>query len=445
MEKIVAIIGRPNVGKSTLFNRFVKKRVAIVNNMPGVTRDRIYQKIELDENIHVLLTDTGGLEPNTDDYILSEMKNQTVYALQEADLVLMMVDGNEGITAMDEEVASLIRKNAEKVMLLVNKVDIKGAVHNVSDFYSLGFEDMIPISSAHGDGISNLKRKIIEKLDLEESTQSEKEEESIYNISIIGKPNVGKSSLVNKIIGEERVLVSDLAGTTRDAIDVQFKCRGQKYKLIDTAGIRKKSKVKDFVEKISVLQAQKNIEKSDVVLMLIDSNDDPSLQDANIVGYAHNHYKNVIIVFNKWDLVEKDTHTVKKVEESMRQKMKFLKYAPIIFISAKTGQRVTKIFELIENIMEQANKKIPTSKLNNFLAEIKKKHKAPTSKTGKHFKMYYITQTGQNPITFRVFTNTKYQPHFSYARYFENSIRKEFGFKNVPIKIDFVKKPNDRG
>lgn len=445
MDKIVAIIGRPNVGKSTLFNRFVKKRMAIVNNMPGVTRDRIYQKIELDENIHVLLTDTGGLEPNTNDYILSEMRTQTVVALEEADLVMMMVDGNEGITAMDEEVASLIRKTSKKTLLLVNKIDIKGAVHNVSDFYSLGFDDMIPISSAHGEGIAGLKEIIINRLNLKEKVQNESENNIIpviHNISIIGKPNVGKSSLLNKIIGEERVLVSEMAGTTRDSIDVQFKCRGQEYKIVDTAGIRKKSKVRDFVEKVSVLQAQKNIENSEVVLMLIDSGDDPSLQDANIVGHAHNHFKNVIIVFNKWDLVEKDTHTVKKVEESLRQKMKFLKYAPIVFISSKTGQRVTKIFEIIENLMAQSSKKIPTSKLNNFLIEIKKKHKAPASKMGKQFKMYYITQTGTNPMTFRIFTNTKFQPHFSYSRYIENSIRDEFGLKNVPVKVVFVKKPN---
>jgi len=445
MNKIVAIIGRPNVGKSTLFNRLVKRRLAIVNDMPGVTRDRIYHKIELDEGIHVLLTDTGGLEPNTNDYILAEMKIQTVIALKEADLVMMMVDGNEGLTAMDEEVASLIRKNANKVVLLVNKVDIKGAVHNVSDFYSLGFKEMIPISSAHGEGFNTIKRVIIEKLNLKQSDdflEDKTKRESIFNISIIGKPNVGKSSLLNKILGEDRALVSDLAGTTRDAIDVQFRYRDVQYKMIDTAGIRRKSKVRDFVEKISVLQAQKNIERSDVVLMLVDSGDDPSLQDANIVGYAHNRFKNVIIVFNKWDLVEKDTHTVKKVEAALRLKMKFLKYAPIIFISAKTGQRVTKIFDIVENLIEQSSKKITTSKLNDFLSVVKKKHHAPTSKMGKHFKMYYATQVGTLPIAFKIFTNTKYQPHFSYSRYLENEIRSEFGLKNVPIKIEFIKKPN---
>jgi GTP-binding protein len=423
----------------------VKKRLAIVNDMPGVTRDRIYHKVELDEGIEILLTDTGGLEPTTNDYILAEMKTQTVKALQEADLVMMMVDGNEGLTAMDEEVADLIRKNAKQVLLLVNKIDIKGAVHNVSDFYSLGFEDMIPVSSAHGDGLSSVKEAIIDKLNLrnnKEPNKKKSDKEQVYNISIIGKPNVGKSSLLNRIIGEDRVLVSDLAGTTRDAIDVSFKRKGKTYKIIDTAGIRRKAKVKDFVEKISVLQAQKNIEKSDVVLMLVDSGDDPSLQDANIVGYAHNHYKNVIILFNKWDLVQKDTHTVKKVEATLRQKMKFLKYAPILFISAKTGQRVTKIFDLIENLIEQSTKKITTSKLNDFLAAVKKRHKAPTSKMGKHFKMYYITQTGTLPVSFKIFTNTKYQPHFSYARYIENELRKEFGFKNIPLKIEFIKKPN---
>ncbi|NOZ12333.1 MAG: ribosome biogenesis GTPase Der [Acidobacteria bacterium] len=442
---IIAIIGRPNVGKSTLFNRLAKERKAIVNDMPGVTRDRIFHEVELDSGVSVLFTDTGGLEPSTSDYILAQMRTQTLIALKEADLVVMMVDAKQGLTAMDIEVANVVRKSARPVILAANKVDIKGAAHNISDFFQLGFQEMIPISSAHGDGMGQLKETIMKLLNLEpieietENLSEETDSEDLppeYSISIIGKPNVGKSSLLNRLLGEERALVSDIPGTTRDAVDAKLKYHGRTFRFIDTAGIRRKAKVSHFVEKISVLHAQQNIEKSDFVLMLIDSSQDTSLQDANISGYAHNHYKNVIILFNKWDLIEKDTGTVKKFEEQIRQKMKFLKYAPILFISAKTGQRVTRILPLIDKITEQATLKIPTSKLNQYLANATGKHRPPTQ-SGRFLKFFYITQTGTMPLTFTIFTNSKKPPHFSYQRYLENSLRNEFNLTNVPIKLLF--------
>jgi len=441
---VIAIIGRPNVGKSTLFNRLIKIRKAIVNDMPGVTRDRIFHEVELATGVPVLFTDTGGLEPSTSDYILSQMRTQTLTALAESDLIVMMVDADQGLTAMDIEVADVVRKAARPVILAANKVDIKGAAHNISDFYQLGFQEMLPISSAHGDGMGSLKEKIMTMLHLEPVEESEENDtEEIetelpteYAISIIGKPNVGKSSLLNRLLGENRALVSDIPGTTRDAVDAKLRYHGRTFRIIDTAGIRRKSKVSNFVEKISVLHAQQNIEKSDFVLMLIDSSQDTSLQDANISGYAHNLHKNVIILFNKWDLVEKDTGTVKKFEEQMRQRMKFLKYAPILFISAKTGQRATRILPLIDQITEQATRKIPTSRLNQFLINITQKHRPPTQ--GSRFlKFFYITQTGIMPLTFTIFTNSRKQPHFSYQRYIENSLRSEFKLTDVPIKLIF--------
>ena len=441
---VIAIIGRPNVGKSTLFNRLIKIRKAIVNDMPGVTRDRIFHEVELATGVPVLFTDTGGLEPSTSNYILSQMRTQTLTALAESDLIVMMVDADQGLTAMDIEVADVVRKAARPVILAANKVDIKGAAHNISDFYQLGFQEMLPISSAHGDGMGSLKEKIMTMLHLEPVEESEENDtEEIetelpteYAISIIGKPNVGKSSLLNRLLGENRALVSDIPGTTRDAVDAKLRYHGRTFRIIDTAGIRRKSKVSNFVEKISVLHAQQNIEKSDFVLMLIDSSQDTSLQDANISGYAHNLHKNVIILFNKWDLVEKDTGTVKKFEEQMRQRMKFLKYAPILFISAKTGQRATRILPLIDQITEQATRKIPTSRLNQFLINITQKHRPPTQ--GSRFlKFFYITQTGIMPLTFTIFTNSRKQPHFSYQRYIENSLRSEFKLTDVPIKLIF--------
>lgn len=452
MKKIpvIAIIGRPNVGKSTLFNRLVKKRKAIVNDMPGVTRDRIFHEVELDIGVSVLLADTGGLEPTTSDYILSQMRTQTLTALTESDLIVMMVDANQGLTAMDIEVADVVRKAARPVILAANKVDIKGAAHNISDFYQLGFTDMIPVSSAHGEGMEQLKEQIMSMLHLEPTPESEEDvlpEETQpelpleYSISIIGKPNVGKSSLLNRLLGENRALVSDIPGTTRDAVDAKLKYHGRTFQFIDTAGIRRRAKIDNFVERVSVLHAQKNIERSDFVLMLIDSSQDTSLQDANISGFAHDLYKNVIILFNKWDLVEKDTRTVKKYEEQMRQRMKFLKYAPILFISAKTGQRVSRILPLIDQLTEQATGKISTSKLNQFLESATRKHKPPTQ-SGRFLKFFYITQTGTMPQTFTVFTNSKKQPHFSYQRYLENGLRETFKLTDVPIRLIFKNRRN---
>jgi len=446
-EPIIAVVGRPNVGKSTLFNRLTRQRKAIVHNQPGITRDRIYHPVELFPGCMVRLVDTGGLEPSTDDYILSQMRTQSLAAVMEADVIVLLVDATEGITAMDEEVADVVRRSGKPVVLAVNKVDVKGAVHGIHDFYSLGFEQMIPISSAHGDGMDRLRHAIADALGLDpdqppatDRQEAETPESRPVHISIIGKPNVGKSSLLNRLLGEDRALVSDLPGTTRDPVDADIRYHGRTFRFVDTAGIRRRAKVKEFVEKISVVQAQKNIERSDVVLMLVDSSQDASLQDANISGYAHNHYKNVIILFNKWDLVEKDTRTVKKYEEQLRQKMKFLKYAPILFISAKTGQRVNRIFPLIESLLATGSRRIPTAALNRFLEDAVQKHRPPAER-GRHYKFYYMTQTGTLPQTFTVFTNSSNPPHFSYVRYLENGIRDTFDLQTVPIRLQFKPRP----
>jgi len=438
---IVALIGRPNVGKSTLFNRLIRKRLAIVNNTPGVTRDRIFHEIELDDGIPVLLTDTGGLEPTTSDIILAQMREQTLRALSDADLIIMLVDAQEGVTAMDSEVADVIRRTNKPVILAANKVDIKGAVHNISDFYGLGFEHMIPISSAHGEGMAELRETAVRLLGLtpretEPETGREIPTEREYRISIIGKPNVGKSSLLNRMLGDERVLVSEIPGTTRDAIDVTLRHHGTTFRIVDTAGIRRRSKVHDVVEKVSVIQAQRNIEQSDVVLMLVDSSEDPSLQDANISGYAHNLNKNVIILFNKWDLVEKDNTTVKKYEEQLRLRMKFLKYAPILFISARTGQRVSRILPLVQEQIRLSTTKLQTARLNRFIEDATKKHRPPLQK-GRTFKIYYMTQTGTLPLSFALFTNSNTPPHFSYQRYLENELRNAFNLQQVPVKLSY--------
>ncbi len=452
--KTIAIIGRPNVGKSTFFNRLARRRVAIVNDTPGVTRDRIFFETEILPAIPVRITDTGGLEPTTDDYILSQMRTQTLLALQDADLVVMMVDADQGLTAMDQEVADVIRKSGKPAILLANKVDIKKAVHNVHDFHTLGFLEMIPISAAHGTGLEEFRETVVKLLDLaplphlldrDKNRKKQDDDEAPefpaeFRIAIIGKPNVGKSSLLNRLLGEDRVLVSDMPGTTRDAIDVRLRYHGQDYRFVDTAGIRRRAKVHEFVEKISVIQAQKNIERSDVVLFLVDSSADPSLQDANISGYAHNHYKNVIVLFNKWDLVEKDTGTAKKLAQEMRQRMKFLKYAPVLFISAKTGQRVNRIFPKIRELLTTSSRKIPTAKLNKILEEVVTRHRPPAER-GRPYRFYYMTQTGTLPITFTVFTNSIKEPHFSYQRYLENELRSAFELDEVPVKIIYKPRP----
>ncbi len=454
--KTIAIIGRPNVGKSTFFNRLARRRIAIVNDTPGVTRDRIFFEMEIMPAIPVRITDTGGLEPTTDDYILSQMRTQTLLALKDADLVVMMVDADQGLTAMDQEVADVIRKSGKPAILLANKVDIKKAVHNIHDFHSLGFLEMIPISAAHGTGVEEFRETVVKLLDLaplphlldrdkDKSPQKKDQAEEPelpgeFRIAIIGKPNVGKSSLLNRLLGEERVLVSDMPGTTRDAIDVTLRYHGQEYRFVDTAGIRRRAKVHEFVEKISVIQAQKNIERSDIVLFLVDSSEDPSLQDASVSGYAHNHYKNVIVLFNKWDLVEKSTGTAKKLEQDMRQRMKFLKYAPVLFISAKTGQRVNRILPKVRELLTTSSRKIPTARLNKVLEEVIARHRPPAER-GRPYRFYYMTQTGTLPITFTVFTNSSKEPHFSYQRYLENELRTAFELDEVPVKIIYKPRP----
>lgn len=451
---IIAIIGRPNVGKSTFFNRLARKRLAIVNDTPGVTRDRIFFDIEILPAIPVRITDTGGLEPTTDDYILSQMRTQTLQALARADLVVMMVDAEQGLTAMDQEVADVIRRSGKPTLLLANKIDIRKAAHNIHDFHELGFSPMIPVSAAHGNGMDDFREAVVSVLGLtplphllESDNQPEPPHEtgepqqpSEYRISIIGKPNVGKSSLLNRLLGEERVLVSEMPGTTRDAIDVRLKYHGQEYRIVDTAGIRRRARVHEFVERISVIQAQKNIERSDVVLFLVDSSEDPSLQDANISGYAHNHHKTVIVLFNKWDLVEKDTGTARKLEKQMRQRMKFLKYAPVLFISAKTGQRINRIFPKIRELLDISEKRIPTAKLNQVLETVVTRHRPPTER-GRPYRFYYMTQTGTLPQTFTVFTNSSKEPHFSYQRYLENELREAFGLDEVPLRIIYRPRP----
>lgn len=429
----VAIVGRPNVGKSTLFNKIVGTRVSIVDDTPGVTRDRIYMDAEW-LNRHFTLIDTGGIEPKSDDTILAGMRMQAEIAIERADCVILMTCIHDGLTAADADVATMLQKAGKPTVLAVNKVDHGGQPPmDFYEFYNLGLGDPIAISSTHGLGVGDLLDAVFEKLPPELLEQQEEERDAL-RVAIVGKPNAGKSSLINKILGENRVIVSDVAGTTRDAIDTAFEKDGQKYILVDTAGMRKRGKVDEGIERYSVLRSLSAIDNCDVCVIVVDANEGISEQDSKIAGYAHECGKASIIAINKWDLIEKDTNTMKQFRDKVYLELGFMQYAPQIYISALTGQRIEKLFELIGYVHTQHTMRIKTGMLNDVLNEATMKVQPPSDK-GKRLKIYYMTQASVCPPTFVVFVNNKELMHFSYLRYLENQIRAVFGLEGTPVRF----------
>lgn len=432
---MVGIVGRPNVGKSTLFNKISGQRISIVEDKPGVTRDRIYVNTEWLGKKFVLV-DTGGLEPNSDDEFFSKIRMQVETALKTVDLILFVIDAKAGLNPTDEDIANMLRRSRKKVILVLNKVDnFKEMPNSYYDSMRLGFGEPIDISASNGLGIGDLLDKVIKNI----PEYIEDYDEDTIKISFIGKPNVGKSSLVNKIVGEERVIVSDIPGTTRDAIDTYFEKDDKKYVIIDTAGMRKKGKITDQIERYSVIRALAAIDKSDICILVIDATEGPTEQDTKIVGYAYENKKALIIAVNKWDLIEKSNETVNEYTKLIKEKFSFIDFVPIIFISAKTGQRLNKLFEEINDIWEEYNKRIATGILNDVINEALLINPPPADK-GRSLKVYYITQYGIKPPSFAVFVNDPEIMHFSYMRFLENTIRENFGFRGVPIKMEVRKK-----
>ena len=426
----VAIVGRPNVGKSTFFNYIVGKRISIVQDEPGVTRDRVYAESTWRGRTFSLI-DTGGIEPESEDIIISQMREQANIAISVADVIIFLTDIKQGVTAADKEIALMLKKSKKKVILVCNKADNYGKTSDdIYEFYNLGLGDPYPVSSVNAIGIGDVLDAIYESF----PEKQEDEDDETIKVAIIGKPNVGKSSLVNKILGENRVIVSDIAGTTRDAIDSNFENEFGKYVFIDTAGIRRKSKVDEQIEKYSVMRSLLAVERADVCLMMIDANDGVTDQDAKIAGEAHEAGKGIILVVNKWDEYEKTTGTLEKYTKEVYNKLSYLTYAPIIFISAKTGQRVDKLFSMINNVASQNAMRVSTSVLNQVLNEAIAIVQPPTDK-GKRLKIYYMTQASTKPPTFVVFVNDKKLFHFSYERYLINQIRKEFTLTGTPVRM----------
>ena len=430
-KPLVAIVGRPNVGKSMLFNRLVGQRLSIVEDTPGVTRDRLYAETEWCGR-KFNMVDTGGIEPTTDSEILLFMREQAQIAINAADVIVLVTDIRTGVTAADKDVANMLLRSKKPVVLAVNKADSTGATDPaIYEFYALGLGDPIAVSAVHGHGTGDLLDACLAHFP--EPDEAEEEDDSI-KVSVIGKPNVGKSSLVNRVLGEKRVIVSDVAGTTRDAVDTPLENKYGKYVFIDTAGIRRKSRVDERVEKFSVMRAQLAIERADVCLIMIDARDGVTEQDTKIAGLAHEAGKASIIVVNKWDLVEKETGTMEKMRKDIMRDLSFMSYAPIIFISAMTGQRTDRIYELINFVNDQSNMRITTGMLNNVLADAQARVQPPTDK-GRRLKIYYMTQTGIKPPCFVIFCNSRELFHFSYQRYIENQIRAVFGLEGTPVRI----------
>ena len=428
-KPVVAIVGRPNVGKSMLFNKLIGQRRSIVEDTPGVTRDRIYGECEW-LGRRFTLVDTGGIEPDTDSQILAFMRNQAQIAIDNATVIIFVVDIKSGMTASDQEVAYMLQRSGKPIVLAVNKMDSTGALDpEFYEFYNLGLGDPIAVSAVHGHGTGDL---LDECLRYFPPCDEDEEESDVIQVAIIGRPNVGKSSLTNRILGQERVIVSDVAGTTRDAIDSYFENDLGKYNFIDTAGMRRKSKVDDSIEKYSVLRATMAIERSDVCLILIDAQDGVTEQDTKVAGLAHEAGKACIIVVNKWDLVEKDDKTMDRMREDIRRDLSYMTYAPIVFISAATGQRVNRLFELINYVNEQSSMRITTGMLNSVLSDAQTRVQPPTDK-GRRLKIYYMTQVGVKPPHFVVFCNDRKLFHFSYQRYLENQIRGVFGLEGTPV------------
>ena len=435
MKQVVAIVGRPNVGKSTLFNKLIGDRLSIVKNEPGVTRDRLYREMEWSGK-EFLLVDTGGLEPKTDDFMMNKIKEQAQVAIDEADVVIFLVDGKAGITGLDEDVANVLRKKDKKVVVAVNKIDnYMRDQENILEFYALGFEEVVGISGEHKINLGDLLDAVISKFD----RKKEKSREEGLKIAVLGRPNAGKSSLVNKLLNEERSIVSDIAGTTRDSIDSSLKYDGETYTLIDTAGIRKQSKIEDSIEYYSVLRAVKSIKRADVCVLMLDATELLTEQDKRVAGLIYEERKPIIIAINKWDLIEKDNTSVKKFTELVKADLPFLSYAPVITISALTGKRTINILEQAKFINEEYHKKITTGLLNQILSEMIAQNPVPTRK-GRAVKINYATQVGEAPPRFVFFSNNPELIHFSYQRYIENKLREYFGFEGCPIDIVFNKK-----
>lgn len=428
-KPIVAILGRPNVGKSSFFNYVIGKRVSIVEDIPGVTRDRIYEDVEWRGRVFSLV-DTGGLEPYSTDSILVQMRRQAEVAIELADVIIFMVDAKEGMTASDKDIAAMLMRVDKPVILAVNKVDNVGEPPaDVYEFYNLGIGDFMTLSSAHGLGIGEVLDAVYEKLP---PVVEETDESDVIKVAIVGKPNAGKSSLVNKILGEQRVIVSDVPGTTRDAIDTYITIDEQKYCFIDTAGMRKRGKITDNIERYSIMRSLGAVDRSDVVIIMVDAGDGVTEQDTKIAGYAHDQGKACIIAVNKWDTIEKETGTLEKYRTDVYNSFNFMMYAPVVFISALTGQRVHTVFEQIKRVNAEASKRITTGMLNDVLNEAVAVVQPPSDK-GRRLKVYYMTQIGTKPPTFAIFCNSIKLFHFSYLRYIENRIRKNFGFEGTPL------------
>lgn len=437
-KPVVAVVGRPNVGKSTFFNYIAGKRISIIEDTPGVTRDRIYTEVEWRGRKFTVI-DTGGIEPYSEDFIMQQMRRQAELAIQMADVIIFMVDAKDGVTASDKDVSVMLRKTNKPVILAVNKVDRVGdPPPEVYDFYNLGIGDLMTISSVHGLGMGDLLDEVYGHFPPEDEGEYE---DDIIKVAVVGKPNAGKSSLINQILGEERVIVSDIPGTTRDAIDTYVQNGDNKFVFIDTAGIRRKSKVTESIERYSVLRSWTAIERADVCLIMIDAQDGVTEQDTKIAGYANDQGKASIIVVNKWDLVEKETGTLEEYRKVVQEKLGFMLYAPIVFISAKTGQRVGKLYELITFVANQSAFRITTGVLNDLVNDAVAMVQPPSDK-GKRLKILYMTQSDIKPPTFVLFVNSMELMHYSYQRYLENQLRKTFGFEGTPIR--FILREKDK-
>ena len=430
-KPVVAIVGRPNVGKSTLFNALAGEMISIVKDTPGVTRDRIYADVTwLDKSFTMI--DTGGIEPDSGDIILSQMREQAQIAIDTADVIVFITDVQQGLVDSDAKVADMLRRSQKPVILVVNKVDsVQKYMMDVYEFYNLGIGEPIPISAANRTGLGDMLDEIVKEFPEELDTE---EDDDIPKIAVVGKPNVGKSSLINRLLGEDRVIVSDIAGTTRDAVDAKVKWQGKEYIFIDTAGLRRKGKIKEEIERYSVIRTVTAVERAHVVVIVIDATEGVTEQDAKIAGIAHERGKGVIIAVNKWDAVEKDDKTIYKHTNRIREVLAYMPYAELVFISAKTGQRLPKLFETIDAVIENQTLRIQTGVLNEILAEAVAMQQPPSDR-GKRLKIFYMTQVGVRPPTFVIFVNDKELMHFSYTRYIENKVRDAFGFHGTPLKF----------
>ena len=438
-KPIVAIVGRPNVGKSTLFNALAGQKISIVKDIPGVTRDRIYADVDW-LNYNFTMIDTGGIEPDSCDIILSQMREQAQIAIDTADVIIFMTDVKQGLIDADSKVADMLRRSRKPVILVVNKVDnFNRMMADVYEFYNLGIGDPVPISASQKSGLGDMLDKVVEHF---KALNLDEEEDDRPRVAIVGKPNVGKSSIINKLTGESRVIVSNIAGTTRDAIDTDVEWNGREYVFIDTAGLRRKSKVKEDIERYSIIRTVTAVERADVVVIVIDAVEGVTEQDAKIAGIAHENGKGIIIAVNKWDAIEKNDKTVYEYTNKVRQILSFMQYAEVMFISAKTGQRLPKLFDMIDVVIANHSMRIETGVVNEIMAEAVAMQQPPSDK-GKRLKLYYITQVSVKPPTFVIFVNDKELMHFSYTRYIENRIREAFGFRGTPLRF-IIRERNDK-